>query len=69
MENTAAGYELAPQANTQYINNTLCDGTKSMAVAAAKLVRAVCIIGGAAGKWYASIVNNDGTVSGGGTPN
>ena len=68
MESTATGYELAPQADTQYINNTLCGSAKELAVAAAKLVRAVCIIGGASGKWYVSLVNNDGTVSGGGTP-
>lgn len=69
MENTSAGYELAPQANTQFINNTACTGTKSLAVAAASLVVAVCIVGGANGKWYVGYIGNDGNWNAGGTPN
>lgn len=69
MENTAAGYELAPQADTQYINNTLCGSAKELAIAAASLVKAICIVGGASGKWYVSYVGNDGEWNAGGTPN
>jgi len=68
MESSAVGYELAPQADTQYINNTLCSSAKELAIAAGSLIVAVCVVGGAAGKWYVAKITNDGDWAAGGTP-
>jgi len=68
MESSAVGYELAPQADTQYINNTLCSSAKELAIAAGELIRAVCVVGGASGKWYVTQIPNTGTPTGAGTP-
>jgi len=68
METGSTGYELAPQADTQYINNTLCSSAKELAIAGGELIRAVCVVGGSAGKWYVTQIPNTGTPTGAGTP-
>lgn len=63
------GFEIMPQANTQYINGTLCDVAKSLAMAWNTWVAVfVCVVGGTAWKWVQYWIDDDGTIDAGGTP-
>lgn len=63
------GFEIMPQANTQYINWTLCDVAKSLAMAANTWVAVfICTVWGAAGKWVQYWIDDDGTIDAGWTP-
>jgi len=65
----ANGFEIMPQANTQYINWTLCDVAKSLAMAANTWVAVfICTVWGAAGKWVQYWIDDDGTIDAGWTP-
>ena len=65
----ANGFEIMPQANTQYINGTLCDVAKSLAMAGNTGVAVfVCVVGGTAWKWVQYWIDDDGTIDSGGTP-
>jgi len=65
----ANGFEIMPQANTQYINWTLCDVAKSLAMAADTGVAVfVCVLGWAAGKRVQYWIDDDGSIDAGWTP-
>jgi hypothetical protein len=65
----ANGFEIMPQANTQYINGTLCDVAKSLAIANGAWIPVfVCTVWGANWKWVQYYIDDDGTIDAGGTP-
>ena len=72
LANSTTAFELAPQADTQYINATLCGSAKSLECAASGVMyRATCTVGGDSGKWVIEEISAAGVLntSGGGTPN
>lgn len=68
-EDGTTGFEVRPQAATQYINGTLCDSNKELACANGTGVAVfTCTVGGTAGKWVQYWIDDDGTIDAGGTP-
>ena len=68
-EESATGFELRPEAVTQYINGTLCDANKELACASGvwTLVM-ICTVGWSAGKWTQFFLDEDGSLDAGWTP-
>jgi hypothetical protein len=63
------GFELAPAANTQFINGTECTVAKSLLIAGGTgVVVCVCVVWWAAWKWTIYYLDDDGTVDAGWTP-
>lgn len=65
----ATWFEIAPAANTQYINGTLCDVAKSLTIANWAWVAVfICTVWWAAGKWVQYYIDDDWTIDAGWTP-
>ncbi len=63
------GFEIKPNAYTNYINGTVCTPAKTLAMAGNTGVAVfVCVVGGSAGKWLQYRLDDDGTLDSGGTP-
>lgn len=68
-ENAGNAFNVIPAARTQYINGTLVDGSKKLAIAGgAGTAVFTCTVGWANGKWTQYYIDDDGTIDAGGTP-
>jgi len=70
-ENSATGFEIRPKpgdkANTT-MNGGDCSSDEEIAIGAGQIARCICTKGGAAGNWTVSIIDTDGDIVAGGTP-